>query len=379
MPTLTQIEGSLSRWLTCLALVPAVGVVAIGLYAGSVHGAGTAGTAILVAAGAWVSGALLGFIFAVPQSSGSGATATTIAAGTPIVYHSNANLEQISDWLTKILVGLGLVELGKIVTETNKLVGFLAPALGNEPSSKPFALAVLIVYSVSGFMAIYLVTRIFLGRLFAQTEQSLNSVVQQAVQESQHAQDIKDAQGLGLVTRQLQPEPGTDPPTQDQLNKAVSDASQFVRIQMFERASAQRHDTWHDEATKPEMERTIPVFRALIAADTESRFHRNHGQLGYALKDQLQPDYTEAEKELSAAIAIRDRVKQKGFLLYEFNRALCRIKLNASPDLIVADLRMAAKSAYLQPAIKGDAEIVNWAAANNIQLADVVGAEAPAT
>ncbi len=76
------------------------------------------------------------------------------------------------------------------------------------------------------------------------------------------------------------------------------------------------------------MERTIPVFRALIASDPEGRFHRNHGQLGFALKDKEPPDWREAEAELTNAIMIRGDPNVEGYWLYELNRAICRIKLD---------------------------------------------------
>lgn len=206
----------------------------------------------------------------------------------------------------------------------------------------------------------------FLGKLFAQTEQSLNAVVEQAVKETQHEQDTKDAKALATVYGQLTPEPGVKPPTQEQLNTAVSEASQFVRIQVFQRASDQRRANWRTPTTKTKMELTIPVFRALIAADPDERFHRNHGQLGYALKDRVAPDYVAAEQELTKAITIRDRQKRKGSLLYEFNRALCRIKLNRPREEIRADLEKAAGSESLRQAITGDPDIAQWMRANNL-------------
>ena len=82
------------------------------------------------------------------------------------------------------------------------------------------------------------------------------------------------------------------------------------------------------ETNKLKMERTIPIFRALIASEEGGRHdHNNHGQLGFALKDQEPPDCKEAELELSTAIEIRDSQQVTGALDYEFVRAFCRIKL----------------------------------------------------
>src|SRR5438552_685547 len=59
-------------------------------------------------------GVVTGFLFGIPrvlQGTDSGAEAT---AHTPYQQRVNTNLEQISDWLTKIIVGLGLVQLTKV-------------------------------------------------------------------------------------------------------------------------------------------------------------------------------------------------------------------------------------------------------------------------
>jgi hypothetical protein len=45
-------------------------------------------------------------------------------------YRSNSNLEEISDWLTKILVGLGLIELGRIGPEQAASSTSSVPPLG---------------------------------------------------------------------------------------------------------------------------------------------------------------------------------------------------------------------------------------------------------
>ena len=48
----------------------------------------------------------------------SGASASSPSAGSGFRINVNTNLEQISDWLTKIIVGLGLVELRNMPTDT---------------------------------------------------------------------------------------------------------------------------------------------------------------------------------------------------------------------------------------------------------------------
>jgi hypothetical protein len=79
-------------------------------------------------------------------------------------------LEQISDWLTKILVGVGLVQFTTLAQHAGELVEFLGPPLGGDPLGESFAAATLVVFGISGFLAFYLVTRIYLPLAFAYTD-----------------------------------------------------------------------------------------------------------------------------------------------------------------------------------------------------------------
>ena len=59
-----------------------------------------------------------------------------------------------------------------------------------------------------------------------------------------------------------------------------------------------------------------------------SRQHRIHAELGYALKDQTEPDYVAAKAELEKAIEVRPPAKAKRLYLYEYNLAYCEIALD---------------------------------------------------
>jgi tetratricopeptide (TPR) repeat protein len=142
-------------------------------------------------------GALLGLLFAVPRSlrgSSPNANPTPSTAGTPNAaagvtgtagpsgYGANTNLEEVSDWLTKLLLGAGLTQLGRVPTAFSHLGTYLAPGLGGG-SANAFA-AVLVIYSaVVGFFLAYLATRLKLGA-------ALNEADRLAVQTSSTTADI---------------------------------------------------------------------------------------------------------------------------------------------------------------------------------------------
>jgi hypothetical protein len=257
----------------------------------------------------------------------------------------NTNLEQISDWLTKILVGVGLIQLGRIGTGLGSLAVALKPAMGNSPSSSAAAMAIMVTFALLGFLLGWLWTRIFLPGAFraADVETITEGVINQ--------QDEADAKALALVNRILDPNTGTPPISESVLIEAVKDASPPTNVQIFGQARAVRRNSVQTRELQV-MERTMPVFRALIAADTGNRFHRNHGQLGYVLKDKKQPDWEEAERTLTTAISIRGDAGRNGYPFYELNRAICLImsddmfehkmpSTQTQRERIVNDLRVA--------------------------------------
>jgi tetratricopeptide (TPR) repeat protein len=377
-------EPVVDRWLPYLVVGPAVGVVGIVVYAWHKDSGSVFAIAVLVAGAAFLGGALLGFLFGIPRLLANDAAAAPAAAagGAPAAparspYAPNTNLEQISDWLTKILVGVGLVELGKISKGTKKLVDFLAPALGGPTTGPSFGLAVLFLYAVSGFLIVYLVTRVYLGRAFAQADELTKRIDQ--VEEAQQQQQ-RDLSALAFATRQLNAETSDPPIAQEKLDGAVTAASDLVRIQIFNMA---RQARLQGSSTQ---KRQVPaVFRALIAADKAESWHRNHGQLGYALYDAR--DYAEAEAALSTAIERRDRTGNRGFETYEFVRALSRIELDSTMNTagpsdaqelteILADLRSAFTASYTRNQIRADKRVQAWLTRNNLTEADLGPANA---
>jgi len=79
----------------------------------------------------------------------------------------NTNLEQISDWLTKIIVGIGLIELRNLPELINRASAFIARGLEStaEASSQGqgLAAAIIVYFAVAGFLGSYLMTRVYLA------------------------------------------------------------------------------------------------------------------------------------------------------------------------------------------------------------------------
>lgn len=111
--------------------------------------------ALLVAGAGTAVGALLGFLFGIPKTLQD--TAAQAANGEH--YGSNSNLEQISDWLTKIIVGVGLTQLLKVPAAFGKLSDVLSGPLGGTPFGGTLGVCLAIFCSVVGFLLMYMWTR----------------------------------------------------------------------------------------------------------------------------------------------------------------------------------------------------------------------------
>jgi ABC-type amino acid transport system permease subunit len=151
-----------------MRLSPLAPLIAVACYAASEGATGNGkeetflsvlAVGVVASAAALFAGMILGFLFGLPKTldgkSGAKARLTT-----------NTNLDQISDWLTKILVGLGLVQIGKLTHGINNLGGSLAPGLGNGSGAKAFAVAILMYSALDGFLIGYIWTRIDLSKRF---------------------------------------------------------------------------------------------------------------------------------------------------------------------------------------------------------------------
>jgi hypothetical protein len=123
-----------------------------------------------------LAGALLGFLFGLPRVSITGRQHKSDAASASGL-ETNSNLDEVSDWLTKILVGLGLVQLGRISSAVSSLGTDLAPGLGGVAGAKGFAVGLLIYAAIDGFLIGYIWTRVDLSRIFQGAHESLGRPV----------------------------------------------------------------------------------------------------------------------------------------------------------------------------------------------------------
>lgn len=106
----------------------------------------------------------MGFLFGVPRTLTSARRDDRSLQDQPgSDIRANTNLEQVSDWLTALLIGATLVQLGEVPPAAARLFASLAPALGDTGSSASFAGGIVIYFVVLGFLMGWLNTRLYLG------------------------------------------------------------------------------------------------------------------------------------------------------------------------------------------------------------------------
>lgn len=104
------------------------------------------------------SGALVGFLFGVPKFNSEAAKEAAL--------RPNSNIEVVSDWLTKIIVGVGLVEFHHIGEFLTGISSDLGQALAPQTGAASFARALIVYFFIAGIIQGYLLTRMYVGRQF---------------------------------------------------------------------------------------------------------------------------------------------------------------------------------------------------------------------
>ncbi len=149
------------------------------------------GALLAVAMAALFVGALFGFLFGLPRFE------PAIAASngeTP--YRPSQSLAEIADWLTKIIVGLGLVnarEIGGAFLDLNRYL--LDQGLGAYPLAGVLLPGTMVVGAVAGFMTAWLVMSLLIGRELAMVREDLRMVaLRRAKEEAEEAKHEAEAE-----------------------------------------------------------------------------------------------------------------------------------------------------------------------------------------
>jgi CheY-like chemotaxis protein len=226
----TDLEPDLGRpVLWAGAALVGVGVLAsvlIGaLSPGGPHWSTGVMLSIYMLGAAAISG-FLGMVFAIPRARAvtadpqSGLNTSDSKSG---MYTSNSNLEEISDWLTKVLVGAGLVQLAALPGGLRALGDYLGEGLAG-PNAAAAAVSFTVYGAGIGFLVVYLWVRLRLRILLEAAEKHAAAQAQLQV-----ATLLAEAHGQAVADAVKDGKPPPPPPTSADLTDAAARAVATVQ------------------------------------------------------------------------------------------------------------------------------------------------------
>jgi len=192
---------------------------------GSYYNFNIVGLSILLGLACTAGGILFGFIFSIPRSMTSDEDEKGKA------YRANANLEQISDWLTKIIVGVGLVEFNAIERKLKQFVDYLAPSFVEIYEPRALIFSTIIFYFMMGFIMGYVYTRLYASALFRWADDALINKVNELVKQNNNDKKVLDILSSWLKSLRSGPQP-----SRIEFFEAVKNASPGIRSTAYFRA-----------------------------------------------------------------------------------------------------------------------------------------------
>jgi hypothetical protein len=181
---LKHILGDVESVIALLWLISGIGLASLFLPAGAKalqddwSGALiVVGSGLFLAGGAVLVGAFVGFLFGVPRRRESDESRRTNgnSTGQSEGYRPNTNLEQISDWLTKIIVGVGLTQIPAIVQFFEAVGTNAGPAFGQSPAGEVIAISIVVHYLFVGFFQGFLLAYLWLPGAFVRATGSFET------------------------------------------------------------------------------------------------------------------------------------------------------------------------------------------------------------
>jgi hypothetical protein len=132
----------------------------------------TFGCSLLIGGAAFAAGGFGGFIFGIPS----------LAQNKDSDLKYNDNLIQISDWLTKIIVGVGLVQLNRIPGKISELGDMLKWNFGNGEWGRVASLSIVFYFFLFGFLIIYFWTRTDFTTILKKVDEDLTTKLAKAAE-----------------------------------------------------------------------------------------------------------------------------------------------------------------------------------------------------
>lgn len=132
------------------------------------------GLLLILSLASLLLGVLFGFLFGIPKLNRNYDPRGD--EGRTTKYTPNTNLEDVSDWLTKIIIGVTLTQLTKIPGYLQSIADYILVDSNcdslNCNFGRPVIISLLIYFFIAGFTVGYYYTRLFLPNLFSVMEEN---------------------------------------------------------------------------------------------------------------------------------------------------------------------------------------------------------------
>jgi hypothetical protein len=165
-------------------------------------------TELTIAISASSVGLFLGFLFGIPRSTIGDGEHENSTELPKMFYRPSTNLEQVSDWLTKLLIGVGLVEMRSIADALANLGVVVQNSVGSGfQAANIITQATVVSFLTLTFFAAFLWTRIHYGPLQMRIDRDTLSGISQKFEriesalEDQKADTEKALKIPGMIAR----------------------------------------------------------------------------------------------------------------------------------------------------------------------------------
>jgi len=199
----SSVMGERPPWMVAVVLL-GIGVLVIVAYGISVKSGVFLLVELMLATAATVAGGFLGFLFGIPRPGQSRAEGSVENASGVSDYQPSTNLEQVADWLTKILVGVGLVELTKV----RGLLGEFGSQIRKtftESGTEIVSQAVVIAFLAIGFIASFLWTRVYYGAIQVGADARIRDLLSTRLNALERTAKRAENIGTAIATGKLMP------------------------------------------------------------------------------------------------------------------------------------------------------------------------------
>lgn len=192
------------RTINCLLAVCGFGIAVLGLFAASLgvaKGIPFFAWSTLSAIASNFAGGVLGLLFGLPSSRKVESRAAPGAVAVTSGYEESTSLEQIADWLTKIIVGLSLTQFASWSAAFDRLSltlthDLLCPGSGSPCGYVPGA-SLVSAYFIAGFVMSYMWTRRFFIIEMVARDDSVRQMMQAQERREQAVREGRVQAGAG--------------------------------------------------------------------------------------------------------------------------------------------------------------------------------------